>query len=519
MDTPSLTTRPSLIRQALTVSSLTLLSRIAGAARDMLTAYAFSPWVTDAFFLAFRIPNIFRQLLAEGAMSAGFVPVLAQEKSTGTPDHYGAFLRASLGVLLCASIFVCIMGILLAPWVVRLFAPGFLEDPAKLHLAIGLLKVCFPYLLLVSLCAFLAGILHVEGSFWGPSFSPVGFNITLCLLILVFLKIHPNWGYTLGLGVLLGGLTQLLFHLIPLKGRLLGLRPAWNPTHPGIRKMVRLILPSIPSFGLTQINILVDSFFSTLVGTGAVSALYYAARLLEFAMGIVPIALATVTLPRFAAFIAENDQKALKAGYQRTLFLTLFLTLPASIGLMIMATPIVRFVYERGSFSHDLTLSTSQALIGFAIGLVPYAIVRILISTSYAFQDTKTPLKWAFAGMILNVMGDYLFLGLGTFGLGLATSLAGWVQLIGLSRSLKASRNLDLGVLYSPRAWNIYLSGIFMASLWAFFGRDWLMGFSGGTAFALALLGMIAFLALGYFGAYFGLSLIGRLRERLEFPR
>lgn len=515
MRIPALPTRPSFIRQALTVSSLTFLSRIAGAARDMLTAYAFSPWVTDAFFLAFRIPNVFRQLLAEGAMNAGFVPVLAHERSRSTPDHYGAFLRASLGALLCVLIFVCLAGILLAPWIIRLFAPGFSSDPLQLRLATRLLRVCFPYLFMIGLCAFLAGILNVEGSFWGPSFSPVAFNLTLCLTILVSLRIHPNWGYTLGFGVLLGGLAQLLFHLIPLTERSQRLKPAWNPAHPGIKKMGRLILPSIPLFGLTQINILVDSFFSTLVGTGAVSALYYAARLLEFAMGVVPIALATVTLPRFAAFIAENDQKALKAGYQKTLFLTLFLTLPASIGLMILATPIVHFVYERGNFSNDLALSTSQALIGFSIGLVPYAIVRILVSTSYAFQDTKTPLMWSFFGMILNVTGDYLFLGLGTFGLGLATSLAGWVQFIGLSQSLKASRNLDLGILFSLKAMNVYLSALFMAVLWAFLGKGLLLDLSEYLPFGLALIATIGFLALGYFGAYFGLSFIGGRRERL----
>lgn len=507
-------TQRSLARQALTVSLMTFLSRISGAARDMLTAYAFSPWVTDAFFLAFRIPNVFRQLLAEGAMNAGFVPVLAQEKSRGIPDHYGAFLRASLGALLAVLIATCLMGIVFAPWIIRLFAPGF-SDPLQLRLASRLLALCFPYLFLIGLCAFFAGILNVEGSFWGPSFSPVAFNVTLCSVIFFSMHIRPNWGYSLGVGVLLGGLAQLVFHLIPLEERSRRLKPSWNPAHPALKQMAFLIIPSIPSFGMTQINILVDSLFATLLGKGSVSALYYAARLLEFAMGIVPIALATVTLPRFATLIAKNDKKALETGFQKTLFLTLFLTLPAAIGLCILATPIVRLVYERGNFLPELTHSTSAALVGFSIGLVPYAFVRILVSTFYAFQDTKTPLIWSFVGMLANVLGDYFFLGFGTFGLALATSLSGWIQLIGLSRSLRASHRLDLGLLLSTRALKVYLAGVSMVAAWYFLGKGWLFGFSGVVAFSFAVLGVIAFLALTYFSVYFGFGLIGKLRERL----
>jgi putative peptidoglycan lipid II flippase len=508
-------TQRSLARQALTVSLMTFLSRVSGAARDMLTAYAFSPWVTDAFFLAFRIPNVFRQLLAEGAMNAGFVPVLAQEKSRGTPDHYGAFLRASLGALLAVLIATCLMGIVSAPWIIRLFAPGFSSDPSQLRLASRLLALCFPYLFLIGLCAFFAGILNVEGSFWGPSFSPVAFNATLCSVIFFSMHIRPNWGYSLGLGVLLGGLAQLVFHLIPLKERSRRLRPSWNPAHPALKQMAFLILPTLPSFGMTQINILVDSLFATLLGKGAVSALYYAARLLEFAIGIVPIALATVTLPRFATLIAKNEKKALEAGFQKTLFLTLFLTFPAAVGLFILATPIVRLVYERGNFLPELTHSTSAALVGFSIGLVPYAFIRILVSTFYAFQDTKTPLVWSFVGMLANVLGDYFFLGFGAFGLALATSLSGWIQLIGLSRSLKASRQLDLGLLLSARALKVYLAGVSMLAAWYFLVKGWLLGLSSVAAFSFAVIGVIAFLALTYFSAYFGFGLIGKLRERL----
>ena len=505
----------SLARQALTVSLMTFLSRISGAIRDMLTAYAFSPWVTDAFFLAFRIPNIFRQLLAEGAMNAGFVPVLAQEKSKRTPDHYGAFVQASLGALLAVLIACCLMGMILAPWIIRLFAPGFSSDPLQLLLASRLLAVCFPYLFLIGLCAFFAGVLNVEGSFWGPSFAPVAFNITLCAVIFVSMHIWPNWGYSLGLGVLLGGVAQFIVHLVPLQDRPKRLRPSWNPRHPALRQMALLILPSIPAFGMTQINILVDSLFATLLGKGSVSALYYSARLLEFAMGIVPIALATVTLPRFATLIAKNEKKALETGFQRTLFLTLFLTLPAAIGLCILSSPIVRLVYERGNFHPEMTHSTSAALVGFSIGLIPYAFVRILVSTFYAFQDTKTPLLWSFVGMITNVVGDYVFLRFGTFGLALATSFSGWVQLIGLNLSLKASRGLDLGMLFSSRALKVYLAGVSMIAVWFFLGRGWLLGVSGVAAFSFAVLGVIAFLALIYFSVYFGFGLIGKLRKSL----
>ena len=490
-------------KQALIISFFTFLSRVAGALRDVLTAYFFQPAITDAFFLAFRIPNVFRQLLAEGAMNTGFIPILAYEKSKSSKHNYEVFLRSSLGLLIIILTFTCLLGIYIAPTLISIFAPGFIDQTEKFELATNLLKLCFPYLFFIAMCAYIAGILHVQNSFWAPSISPVAFNAMMCISIVFFSFFKENWGYALGIGVIAGGIAQCLIHIVPLENRKLILKPSLDLKNKSIRKMLILVIPSIPVLGITQINIIVDSFFASLLEKGAISALYYAARLLEFAMGIIPIALATVTLPMFTSQIATNDIKGLEKNFTKTLFLTFFFIYPAFIGLLILSTPTIRFIFEHGNFKDSLVHATSISLTGYVLGLIPFALNRIIINSFYAFHDAKIPLIWSFFGMVANILGDYLLFPYRELGLALSTSISGGLQFIGLSLTLKIRHGLNVGNMICSQLANSLISGIIMGIILWQINQKFLMHMPLGLKFYASLPLLILTAAMIYFSLFF----------------
>lgn len=429
----------SALRNWGTVGGLTLASRAAGYARDLAVAYFLGAGhQSDAFYVAFRIPNLLRRLFAEGLLSSAFIPVF-----TGYSRREGA-QRAREGLAaVFAALFVIlgaatVAGVVFAPQIVRLFASGF--GDGSVALAVSLLRVMFPYILLVSFAAVSMGALNSVGHFFAPALSPLLFNLAF-IAGLVFL--HDRWpdpAAAAALGVLAGGAVQSAVNIPFLRSCGIFPSPRGIFSHfPLLKKMGVLMLPQIFGAGVYGLNIMVNTQYASHMESGTVSYLYFAERLTEFPLGIGAVAIATVLLPRLSARAAENDMKGFREDYESLLKMTLFITLPALAGLLALALPICSVLFERGEFTGGAALFSSQALAGYCAGLWAVAGLRITVPAFFALQDTKTPVRAAALALAVNAALGYALgfgLGLGHTGLALASSAAAAVNFAVLFRLL-----------------------------------------------------------------------------------
>lgn len=422
--------KSKIARAAGIVGGATLISRILGFIRDSMIAKIFGAGMAaDAFFVAFRIPNMFRRLLGEGSLTSSFIPVfteyLKQKSKEEAREMANAFFSLSLVVLSLTTI----GGIIFAPQIVTILAHGFASTPEKYDLTVTLTRMMFPYLFFIGLVAVCMGILNSLRHFAAPALSPVLLNVSIILSMLLLAPFFEQPVMALAVGVLIGGVSQLALQLPFLWKSGMNIKLGWKPRHPGVVRVGWLMAPSIFGLAVTQINVLVDTIVASFLKEGTVSYLYYADRLLEFPMGIFAIAIATAVLPTMSEKAAKNDMDGVKETFSYALRLTLFLTIPAMIGLISLGIPIISILFQRGLFSFNSTFETSLALYGFAIGLPAFAGVRIIVPVFYSLQDTKTPVKVAFWAMLTNVICDIVFMyPLEQFGLSLATSLAACVN-------------------------------------------------------------------------------------------
>jgi putative peptidoglycan lipid II flippase len=408
------------------VGGATLLSRVFGFIRDMIVAQFFGAGMaTDAFFVAFRIPNLLRRLVGEGALTASFIPVYSEYLTRRTPEEGGEFLRATFSVLAVFLLVLTGLGILLAPGIVKVMAYGFSQEPEKLELTVLLTRLMFPYIFFIGLVALAMGVLNSRKHFFAPALAPVLLNLSIIVCVLGISPFLDEPILALGFGVLLGGVTQLVFQwpFLRRKGVSLGFRFA--PSHPGVKRIAALMAPSVLGLAVTQLNVLVSTFLASYLPEGSVSYLYYADRLLEFPMGIFAIAVATAVLPVMSEQAAKNDWGNLRETLSFALRLVFFVTLPAMVGLIVLRQPILNLLFQRGAFTALSAEMTAQALLYYALGLAGFAGVRIVVPAFYSLQDTKTPVKVAFAALVANaVLGALLMHPLKHGGLALATSLA-----------------------------------------------------------------------------------------------
>lgn len=408
------------------VGLATLLSRILGFIRDMVIARYFGAgFSTDAFFVAFRIPNLLRRLFAEGSLSIAFIPVFTEHLKNNGKDQAFQMARSALRLLAVILVLVTITGILLAPAVVHVIAPGFSDSPDKHELTVLLTRIMFPYVFFICLVALCMGILNVLGHFAAPALAPVFLN--LAIIASVFL-ISPEMEapvLALAFGVLAGGVLQLLLQLPFLikKGFLFWEKAALY--HPGLKKIGKLMLPAIFGAGVYQVNILAGTLLASLLEEGSISYLYYADRLVQFPLGVFAISTATAILPSISRQAAEKDYESVKETFAYAMRLIFFITLPSMVGLIVLREPIVKILFQRGSFSAEATQMTAYALLCYAVGLWAFSAVRVVVSTFYALSDTKTPVKIAIISIAANIiLGILLMWPLGHGGLALATSLA-----------------------------------------------------------------------------------------------
>jgi putative peptidoglycan lipid II flippase len=428
----------------------TLASRVLGYARDMVVARAFGAGpVTDAFFVAFRIPNLLRRLLAEGALSTAVIPVFTETLTRGGPAAFARLARAVAGAALVVLCVVSALGAALSPQVVAVMAPGWRTDPGLFDLAVALTRVMFPYLVLVGLAALAMGALNAHHRFFTAALGPAVSNAAMIVAVLLLAAHMTPPIMSLAAGVLVGGLGQLLVQLPELRRLGVPLAPSAEWRHPAVARIAHRLWPAVFALAAVQITVVVNTLLASLLPTGTVSYLYYADRVMEFPLGIFGIALATAALPSMSAQAARREFAALRATLEFALRMSAFVAVPATVGLVILGGPIVRLLFQRGEFGPSDAVLTAQALAGYAVGLPAFSATRIAAQTFYALGDTRTPVLVGFVSVAVNVVLALLLMWpLRHAGLALASSLSSYVNMLGLCwllrRRLDGPRGRDL---------------------------------------------------------------------------
>ena len=428
-------------RAAGIVGSATLLSRLMGYARDMVMSWAFGTGLAaDAFYVAYRIPNLLRELLAEGSMSAAFIPVFTETLTKESRESARHLANAVFARLLVILAVLTLLGIIFAPFVVKAIAWGFKGDLDKYATTVMLTRIMFPYLLFIGLAALAMGMLNSLRSFLAPALSPVMLNIMTIASILLSIWLLPDPIYGVAVGVVLGGLFQFLIQVPGLRKQGMMMRPEFQPSHPGVAKIGKLALPIMLSSSVTQVNIFVSTILASFLATGSITYLFYGMRFIHFPLGIFGIAIATAVLPTMSAQAARKETEAFRETLSLGLRLVFFIMFPAMAGLITLRIPIVNLLLEHGQFDRFSTHGTALALLYYAVGLWAFAGVRIVAQAFYALQDTKTPVKIAVLALCANILLSTVFIlwtPLNHGGLALAASLASMLNISLLTVQLR----------------------------------------------------------------------------------
>lgn len=401
-----------IIRAAGLVGFFTLLSRIAGLVRDAVIGYYFGTGVAaDAFFVAFRIPNLLRRLVAEGAMSVAFVPVFTDYLTNRSRAAAAEAASALAAVMVLALFVLTLMGIAFAPWLTAGFAPGFSDEPAKFTLTVTLTRLLFPYILLVGLVALTSGILNSLRHFAAPAMSPMFLNLAIIGATIGLCPRLQQPACGLAYGVLIGGVLQLALQIPPLLRQGMRILPRWQPRHEAIRRALGLMAPMVFGAAVYQINLMVTTMLASVLPSGSVSYIWYADRVFEFPLGVFAVALGTAALPSFAAQAVRGAYDELRHSLSFSIRLTNSIVLPAMIGLVSLSTPIVSVLFQRGVFGAEEVGLTARALSAFAVGLWPVSMVRLLVPVFYAMADTRTPVITAGVAFVANCAFSLLLMG------------------------------------------------------------------------------------------------------------
>ncbi len=489
-----------------------MISRILGFARDVIIARIFgSSDASDAFFVAFKIPNTLRRLFAEGAFSQAFVPVLTDYKENKSENELRELVSQVAGTFGVVLFGLSLTGVIAAPVIIMLFGPGFLSDPYKYDLAVDMLRFTFPYLFFIAMTAFAGGILNSFGRFAIPALTPVFLNIVF-IIMAVFVSPHLDEPImALAWAVFIAGIVQLLFQVpFLLKLKLLP-KPKWGWKHPGVQKIKNLMIPAILGSSVVQINLMFDTLLASFLVTGSISWLYYSDRLVEFPLGLLGIAIATVILPKLSQDQAKASADTFSATLDWALRCAILIGLPAAVGLIVLAAPMLATLFYGGAFTPEDVFLSSLSLTAYSLGLMGFILIKVLAPGFYARQDTATPVKIGIKAMIANMVLNVIFVvplymmdykGAHT-GLALATAVSAYINAWMLLHTLRK------GGHYQPqRGWLrlIMQSGfacITMAtalywlsppievwldwSVWTRIGNLLLFILAGGSAYFIAL--------------------------------
>jgi len=416
----------NLLKSLVAVSSMTMVSRVLGFIRDVIIARIFGAGMaTDAFFVAFKLPNLLRRIFAEGAFSQAFVPILAEYKSQQGEEATRTFIAYISGLLTLILAIVTVIGILAAPYIIWITAPGFTDTQEKFELTTALLRVTFPYILLISLASLVSAVLNTWNRFSVPAFTPTLLNISMIGFSLFAVPYFDVPVMALAWAVLVGGILQLVYQLPHLKKIGMLVLPRINLKDSGVWRVLKLMGPAIFGVSVSQISLVINTIFASFLISGSVSWMYYADRLMELPSGVLGVALGTILLPSLSKSFAKGDIKEYSYLMDWGLRLSLLLALPCAVALGILSKPLIASLFQYGKFSAHDTLMTQQALIAYSIGLIGLIVVKVLAPGFYSRQDIKTPVKIAVVTLIMTQVMNLAFIGpLKHAGLSLSIGLA-----------------------------------------------------------------------------------------------
>ena len=492
-----------------TVGGYTLASRVLGFVRDILIAALLGAGpVADAFFVAFKLPNFFRRLFAEGAFAAAFIPHFTRILTEDGADAARHFCERVLSVLVAVLLVFCTAMQIAMPWAMYLFAPGFAADPEKFDLAVELARIAFPYLLFVSLVAQLGGVLNALDRFAAAAAAPILLNISLILCLVGLAPKLETPGHALAWGVFAAGVIQFLWLIEACRRAGVVFRLPRPRLTPPVKRLMARILPGAIGAGAVQINLVIGVILASLLPTGAVSYLYYADRVYQLPLGVIGIAVGTALLPLLSRQLREGDEAGGQASFNRALEFSLLLTLPAAAALVVMPGPIVAVLFERGAFDAGSTAATASALAAFALGLPAFVLVKVLAPGFFAREDVVTPVKIAGISVAANIaLSGALLVPLQHVGLALATSAASWLNAVLLAFVLRRRGQLGMDSRLRRRLPRIALATVVMTAV-LLAGIELLAPLFAGTALerALALVLLIGAGKLVYTAAAFALG-------------
>ncbi|MGB9716693.1 MAG: murein biosynthesis integral membrane protein MurJ [Thermodesulfovibrionales bacterium] len=413
-------------RAAGLMSVATFISRILGYLKDMILANFFgATGVADTFFVAFRIPNLLRELFAEGSMSSAFIPVLTEYHTKKGIEEAKRLVSVTFTFILTFLGVICIAGIIFAPIIVSLIAPGFLDNPSKFSLTVVLTRIMFPFLLFISFAALIMGSLNTRKVFFIPALAPAMLNIAIIVSVILLSSRMEQPIIAVAIGVVCGGLLQFAFQLPSFFKEGYSLKTDFNFRHQGLKKMSILILPATMGMAVAQINIFISTILGTYLPEGSITYLYYSMRLIQFPIGIFGVAMGMAVLPTLSEHVAKGEFNKLCDDLSFSMRLLFFITLPSMAGLIFLREPIVNILFQRGMFNYLATLGTAQALLFYSIGIWAVVGVRVITASFYSMQDTKTPVKIAISALLMNVILSIILMKpMKHSGLALANSLA-----------------------------------------------------------------------------------------------
>jgi putative peptidoglycan lipid II flippase len=490
------------VRAAGIVGAATMVSRVFGLVRDMVIAAFFgASWMTDAFWVAFRIPTTLSRLLGEGSLTASFIPVFTEYLQKKTKDEALELAYNAFTIISIILTFVSVLGIIFSPFIIGLIGHGFISEPKQFALAVFLNRLMFPYIFVISLGALCMGILNSFRRFASPALSPVMWNISIIAAALGLRSFFAEPITALAVGVLIGGVLQLALQWPFLRKCGIKLKFRFNFRHPGLKQVGLLMFPAMLGAGINTINVFVGSALASMLPGGSVTYLFYADRIMELPLGVFAIAIGTALLPSFSRHTAADDMDGLKSSISFSLRLMLFLTVPSTFALMALNLPIISVLFQRGAFNMQAAIFTSEALFFYAMGLWAFSIVRVYVQSFYSLQDAKWPMRAALIAFAINLIFSLaLMYPMKHKGLALANSLSAVFNVFILSFVLRKKIGTFLDRNFYISVFKIFLSSIIMvASIMLF---DCFLPWNIYAAFKIKLMYLICAIIIGG-GAFF----------------
>lgn len=513
-----------LYRGFATVGSITILSRVLGFVRDVLIAAVLgTSYVADAFFVAFRVPNMFRRLFAEGAFDAAFIPLFAKRLHGDEPEAAQAFAGQALAGLALILVVFTVLAEVVMPWLMLLLAPGFASDPDKFDLAVMLARISLPYLVCMSLVALYTGVLNALGRFAVAALAPTLLNVVLIIVLLALVAFggaQTTAGIALAWGIVASGVLQVI--VVAVAAAKIGMRvPVERPRLTAeMQRLMTLAAPGVIAGGMAQLTMVISTIIATLQDR-VVSWLYYAERIFQLPLGVIGVAIGVVLLPDLSHKLRSGDHDAVLASENRALEFALLLTMPAAIALAIASGPIMRVLFERGAFTTADTEASAAMLSALALGLPAYVMIKVLHPSYFAREDTKTPMIYAGIAMVCTaVLSFVLFLAIGPTGIAVATMLSGWINVGLLIATLKRRDGLKLDQIFRRRFAGICAAsavmGVMVFALVQLFA-PWFAPASGLLPQAAALMTLVGTGLVVYLGAIelFGAAKIANILKEI----